>query len=52
MQPTGHVDIAAAGLNADMMSINFSTDRRRIASAIDRLLPGSEKLMPVKAPPP
>jgi hypothetical protein len=34
MRPTGHVDIAAAGLNADMMSINFSTDRRRKASAM------------------
>jgi hypothetical protein len=30
------------GLNPDVMSINFSTDRRRKASAIDRLLPGSE----------
>jgi hypothetical protein len=51
MQPTGHVDIAAAGLNADMMSVNFSTDCRRKVPAIDRLRRGSEKLMPVKASP-
>jgi hypothetical protein len=51
MRLTGHVDIAVAELNADMMSINFSTDCRRKASAIDRLLPSSEKLMPVKASP-